>query len=83
MWEKIKIWAKTKLLPWLKKEWMVLVNFLVLGILYGVLPEESGLGVLVGLWIFVQLGVIGYRLFSGKKPVVPVETPKKNKKVNN
>ena len=61
--EKLKIWAKTKLLPWAKKNWLTIVNFVVLGILYAALPEESGLGVLVGLWIFVQIAVLGYRLF--------------------
>jgi len=61
--EKLKIWAKTKLLPWAKKNWLTIVNFAVLGILYAALPEESGLGVLVGLWIFVQIAVLGYRLF--------------------
>jgi len=69
--KKLKIWAKTKLLPWLKKEWMTLVNFLVLGILYAKLPTDSGLGVLVGFWIFVQIGVFGYRLFIKKTPAVP------------
>jgi hypothetical protein len=68
--EKLKVWAKTKLLPWLKKEWMVLVNFLVLAILYAALPTDSGLGVFVGLWIFVQIAVLGYRLFI-KKTTTP------------
>ena len=62
--EKLKIWAKTKLLPWAKKNWLTIVNFVVLGILYAALPEDSGLGVLVGLWIFVQIGVLGWRLFK-------------------
>ena len=66
MFKKLKNWAITKLLPWLKKEWMILVNFIVLGVLYAALPTESGLGVLVGLWIFIQIGVIGYRLFVRK-----------------
>ena len=66
--EKIKLWAQSKLLPWLKKEWLQLGTFIVLLISYRVLPEESGLGVFIGLWIFVIVGVLGYRLFVGKKP---------------
>jgi hypothetical protein len=62
--EKLKIWAKTKLLPWAKKNWMTIVNFFVLWILYSALPEDSGLGALVGLWIFVQIGVLGWKLFK-------------------
>lgn len=69
MWQKIKTWGKEKLLPWLKKEWLELGTFVVLLIAYGVLPEESGLGVFIGLWIFIIIGVLGYRLFIGKKEV--------------
>ena len=69
MWQKIKTWCKDKLLPWAKKEWLELGTFLVLLISYGVLPEDSGLGVFIGLWIFVIIGVLGYRLFTKKKPV--------------
>ena len=64
MFEKLKVWAKTRLWPWFKSNWMVIVNFIVLGILYAALPEESLLGVLVGFWIFVQIGVLGWRLFK-------------------
>ena len=64
--EKLKIWATTKLVPWFKNHWMTIVNFLVLGILYVKLPEDSGLGVLVGLWIFVQIAYLGYKLFMRK-----------------
>lgn len=62
--EKLKIWAKTKLVPWFKRNWMTLVNFLVLWVLYAALPEESALGALVGFWIFVQIAVLGWRLFK-------------------
>lgn len=68
MWQKIKTWAKNRLLPWLKKEWLELGTFIVLLIAYGVLPEESGLGVFIGLWIFIIIGVLGYRLFIKKSP---------------
>ena len=62
--EKIKIWFKTKFTPWFKINWLTIVNFLVLGILYAKLPEDSGLGVLVGLWIFIQIGVLAWRWFK-------------------
>jgi hypothetical protein len=66
--ENLKAWGKNKLLPWLKKEWLQLGTFAVLCISYAVLPENSGLGIFIGLWIFVIIAVLGYRLFSGKKP---------------
>ena len=62
--EKFKNWSKNKLWPWFKSNWMIIINFVVLGILYGALPTESGLGALVGIWIFVQIGVIFWRLFN-------------------
>ena len=64
MWQKIKTWSKDKLLPWLKKEWLELGTFIVLLISYGVLLEDSGLGIFIGLWIFIIIGVLGYRLFK-------------------
>jgi hypothetical protein len=70
MWTNIKTWAIAKwplLKAWLLKNWMYLVNFLVLAILYAKLPEDSGLGVLVGLWIFTIIGVLGWRAFQKAK----------------
>ena len=69
MWQKFKNWCKNKLLPWAKTNWLSIGTFIILLIVYGVLPEDSGLGALVGLWIFVILGILGYRLFIGKKPI--------------
>lgn len=73
MWEKIKAWLKNKLLPWAKKEWLEIGTFVMLLIVYGSLPTESFLGGIVGLWIFVILATLGWRLFKGpkKEPAVP------------
>lgn len=67
MWEKIKTWLKNKLLPWAKLNWLSIGTFILLLIVYGALPTESGLGGLVGIWIAVIIGVLGWRLFKGKK----------------
>jgi|ADurb_Total_1113_FD_contig_51_1434745_length_676_multi_5_in_0_out_0_1 hypothetical protein len=68
LWEKVKTWAVNKLWPWFKREWVTIGSIVVLIICYGVLPEESGLGALVGFWLFV-LGAVGlWRLFSKTKP---------------
>jgi hypothetical protein len=62
--EKLKIWVKGKLWPWFKKNWLSLGTVVVLLIVYGVVPEESGLGILVGLWLFVIGAVLLWRLFK-------------------
>jgi hypothetical protein len=64
MWNKIKTWVVGKLWPWFKKNWLSIGTFLVLCIVYAKLPTNSGLGVFVGFWIFVVIGVLGWRLFK-------------------
>ena len=68
LFEKFKTWVKGKLLPWLKREWLELGTFVMLLIAYSVLPVESVLGGFIGLWIFVIIAVLAYRLFAAKKP---------------
>ena len=72
MWEKFKNWCKGKVLPWLKTNWLSLATFVVLLIINASLPDDSGLNVFVSLWIFVIIGVLGWRLFMGKKPLDPI-----------
>lgn len=68
IWGKIKAWAVKTALPWLKKEWMQIVNLIVLFIVYGntdTLPVVQGV---TGLWIFVLLGYyIFWKFFGAEK----------------
>lgn len=64
MWKKFKNWIVKKLWPWFKENWVSIVNFFVLVIVYGKLPINSNLGVFVGLWLFIILAVLGWKLFK-------------------
>jgi len=72
VWEKIKKWVVETSLPWLKKEWMQIVNLLVLFIVYGVVneAENPGLSTIVGLWIFVLIIYYIFWKFFGLDKVV-------------
>jgi len=55
IWEKIVAWFNKTALPWLKKNWMQIVNILVLFIVYGNTDSLPGVQTISGLWIFVLL----------------------------
>jgi len=83
MLEKIKKWAKETALPWLKKEWMQIVNLLILFIVYGVVKESEnpGLSAIVGLWLFVLIVYyIFWKLFGAEKVVKSYIKQRKNEK---
>ncbi len=66
--EKIKAWAVKTALPWLKKEWMQIVNLIVLFIIYGNTDSLPGVQTVAGLWIFVLLAYyIFWKLFGAEK----------------
>ena len=81
LWEKIKAWAVKTALPWLKKEWMQIVNILVIAIAYGKTDSLPGLQTLIGFWLFILLAYyIFWKLFGAekmfkKKPVVQATPP--------
>jgi hypothetical protein len=51
--EKIKAWAINTAWPWFKKEWMQVINLLVIWIAQG--TTKGLLHVLLGTWFFVML----------------------------
>ena len=79
----IKTWFTTKMLPWLKKAWMQIVNMIVLFAAYSSLNDDSFAGVIVGFWIFILLSYyIFIKLFkfelnfiSDKKEDIKIEVP--------
>ena len=65
--EKVKAWFTLTALPWVKKEWLQLVNVFVLLVAYG--KSEPGQGeTILGLWLFVLAAYFGFKLFGIDKP---------------
>ena len=87
LWEKIKAWAILTALPWLKKEWMQIVNIIIIAIAYAKTDSLPGLQAIVGLWLFVLLAYyIFWKLFGAEKmfkkePVKPAPKKVASKKV--
>lgn len=67
--EKIKaIWEKIK--AWFKKNWMIVVNYLVIFIAYSIIYGKDGVVVaeaLLGLWLFASAAYGAYKWFIKKK----------------
>jgi len=61
-WTKLKNWVLKTALPSLYKNWMLIVNFLVLLVAYKGFDVDTqpGYSTVIGLWLFV---LIGYFLF--------------------
>lgn len=53
-----------KFIEWLKKNWLQVVNFVILLLIYGVNKEQLGVEVITGLWIFSLAGIYGWRWFN-------------------
>lgn len=77
IWEKIKSWFKKTALPWLKKNWMQIVNLIVLFIIYGNTDSLLGVQTITGLWIFVLLGYYIFWKFLGAEKNF-IKSPKLN-----
>jgi hypothetical protein len=82
IWTKVKAWAIKTALPWLKKEWMQIVNILVIIIVYAKTDSLPGVQTITGLWLFVLLAcyifwkLLGVEhMFKKKVPIVIPITP--------
>jgi hypothetical protein len=70
--ENLKAWLLRVLLKlkiWFPKNWMTVVNYLVIFIAYSIIYGKPGVvwaEVLLGLWIFVSLAYGLYKLFIKK-----------------
>jgi len=79
IWGKVKAWAVLTAWPWLKKEWMQIINLLVLFIVYGNTDSLPGVQTVAGLWIFILLVYYIFWKFFGaekafkKKPKTPAK----------
>jgi len=66
-WAIIKAWFIAKPLAWFKKNWMVVVNYLVILLAYNNIYGKEGVvgaEVLLGLWIFASAAYGLFKLFS-------------------
>jgi len=67
--EKIKaIWEKLK--AWFKKNWMIIVNYLIIFISYSIIYGKDGVvgaEALLGLWLFASAAYGMYKIFMKKK----------------
>lgn len=73
--DKIKKWFKNTALPWLKKEWMQIINILIIIFAYDKtdsLPVVQGI---VGLWLFVLLVYYIFWKFLGVEKMFKKEKP--------
>lgn len=62
------LWEKVK--AWFLKNWLLVVNYLVIFLAYSNVYEKEGVlfaEVLLGLWLFVSAAYGGYKWFMKKK----------------
>lgn len=73
VWTMIKTWATKRALPWLKTNWMQIINIIVLLIAYSkvydiqVLP---GIEALLGVWLFVLFAYYIFWKFFGLEKIL-------------
>ncbi len=68
LWEKFLAWVNKTALPWLKKEWMQIVNIIVVAVTYAKTDSLPGLQAIVGLWLFILLAYyIFWKFFGAEK----------------
>lgn len=73
MYEKVKIWLKKQWKPlkkFVKKNWFLIINYLVIIIAYSNVYEHEdlvGTETLLGLWIFASVVYGAFKWFMTKK----------------
>jgi hypothetical protein len=77
VWNQIKLWFEKRGLPWLKKNWMQIVNLIVLFIVYGNTDTLPVVQTISGLWVFVLLGYYIFWKFFGAEKLF-IKSPKLN-----
>lgn len=58
-----------KIKAWFKKNWMIVVNYLVIFTAYSLVYDKGVVlaEVLLGLWLFASAAIGGYKWFTRKK----------------
>jgi hypothetical protein len=73
LWEKFVAWFLAKPWAWVKKNWFLIVNYIVILLAYNNVWSKEGVlfaEVLLGLWIFASVAYGGYLLFVKPKKKV-------------
>jgi len=68
-WTAVKTWFIAKPMSWLKKNWFMIVNYIVIVLAYNNVYDKNGVGlanVLLGLWLFTSIAYAGWKWFIGK-----------------
>ena len=66
----LKAWFIAKPWAWFKKNWFMIVNYLVIILAYSNIYDKDGVvwaEVLLGLWIFASIGYAGWKWFNKPK----------------
>lgn len=69
-WAVLKTWVIAKPWVWIKKNWFMIINYLVIALAYNNIYGKEGVvgaEVLLGLWIFASIAYAGWKLFNKKK----------------
>lgn len=69
IWEKIKAWFNKTALPWLKKNWMQIINIIVVAVVYGNTDSLPGVQTIAGLWLFVLIVYYVFWKFFGAEKI--------------
>ncbi|MFA5207285.1 MAG: hypothetical protein WC428_01270 [Candidatus Paceibacterota bacterium] len=74
LWKKIWTWITTVAIPavkaWFIKNWMIVLNYLIIFIAYSIIYGKDGVvgaEVLLGLWLFASAAIGGWKWFTKKK----------------
>lgn len=68
-WTALKAWFIAKPLAWIKKNWFMIVNYIVIVLAYNNVYGKTNAEfaeVLLGLWIFTSIAYAGWKLFIKK-----------------
>jgi hypothetical protein len=68
-WTELKNWFNDKPLTWFKKNWFMIVNYLVIVLSYNNVYNKENVGfaeLLLGLWIFTSIAYVMWKWFKKK-----------------
>jgi hypothetical protein len=70
LWEQFVAWFLAKPWTWFKKNWFIIVNYIIIFMAYSMIYGKEGVvgaEVLLGLWIFASIAYAGWKWFNKPK----------------
>ena len=70
LWEKFVAWFLSKPWAWVKKNWFLIINYIIIIVAYNNVYGKDGVvfaEVLLGLWIFASVAYAGWKWFNKPK----------------